>query len=65
MNSQLTFAIAQSRQQDLLAAAQRTDDVAGLSTGSSIIRRLRDSALTARPKHSTPHQSHTDSPVAV
>jgi hypothetical protein len=65
MNSQLTFAIAQSRQQDLLAAAQKTHGAAGLSTGSSIIRRLRDSALAVWPKHSTPVQTRNDTPVAA
>jgi hypothetical protein len=65
MNSQLTFAVAQSRQQDLLAAAQKTYGAAGLSTGSSIIRRLRDSALAMWPKQPTPREPRTDTAVTA
>ena len=63
MNSQLTYVVAQSHQQDLLAAAQKTYGAAGLSTGSSLIRRLRDSALATWAKRPTSSQPGADTAV--
>ncbi len=65
MNSQLTYVMAQSRQQDLLAAAENTHRAAGLSTGSSLIQRLRDSALATWAKRPTSSQTSTDTAVTA
>jgi hypothetical protein len=65
MNSQLTYVMAQSRQQDLLTAAERTRGAAGLSTGSSLIQRLRESALATWAKRPTSSHTSTDTPVTA
>ena len=43
MNPQLTFTLAQSHRQDLERAARASRAAAGLSTGSSLTARLRES----------------------
>jgi hypothetical protein len=64
MNPQLSIAIAHSRQQDLRAAATGTHGAHSLSTGTSIIRRLREAAVAMWPKTTAP-RPRTDSPLSV
>jgi hypothetical protein len=51
MNPQLTFSLAQSHRQDLERAARASRAAAGLSTGSNLTARLRESVAALRTSH--------------
>ena len=60
MNPQLTMALADSHRQDLQRAAKASRDAAGLSTGSNLTARLRETISriwSSHPAASQPSQS--------
>ena len=63
MNPQLTFSLAQSHHQDLERAARASRAAAGLSTGSSLTARLRETIAGLRTSHRAASRARTTSAV--